>query len=208
SLAGRYRPDASDLAIDEIAGRGRALEELLRDPDRCAFHWITLPEAVAMEEARDGVAALRGSGIAVTELLVNRVTAPPAGKWPLCAGRRACERQVIAEAGARFGEIPMRLLPSREEEPRGMAALRRLGRWLRSRPAAARQRRPHESGDVPRPVRRAARRDLWLDAIAPPGVRLLLVAGKGGGGQTTLAAALAPPLAGPPPGPRHPLPAT
>ncbi len=200
SLAGRYRSDAGDLAIGEIDARARALEALLRDPRQCAFHWITLPEAVAIEEARDGIAALTASGISVKELIVNRVTALPRGACAVCEARVACEAPIIAQAHALFPGIPVRLVPTLSEEPRGSVPLRRVGRCLRRpscvppadrRPPAGR--RGHREV-VPAPRVRGG--DEWLDAMAPPGVRLLLFAGKGGVGKTTCAASVALGLAG------------
>ena len=45
-------PDHLVAEIDAEAGR---LASLLRDPGRCRFRWVVLPEALAVEEARDAV---------------------------------------------------------------------------------------------------------------------------------------------------------
>jgi len=194
SLAGRYRSDGSDLAIGEIEARARGLEALLRDPRQCAFHWITLPEVVAMEEARDGIAALAASGIAVKELVVNRVTARPRGACPVCKARVACEEPIIARAPTLFPAIPVRLLPTLADEPRGPVLLRQVGRCLRRVSRLPTHRRPparrsHHRAILPAPEIRGG--DDWLSVMAPPGVRLLLFAGKGGVGKTTCAASVA-----------------
>ena len=195
SFAGRYRRDSGDVTIDEIEARGRALEAMLRDPRQCSFHWITLPEAVALEEARDGVMALRAAGITVEELIINRVASLPGEKCSLCERRVGYERQVIGQARTVFRGMPLRLLSAEGEEPRGLVALRRIGRALRqSAPVPARERRTpsrRRKPDVGSTAREDRRGDAWLDAMAPPGVRLLLFAGKGGVGKTTCAAAVA-----------------
>ena len=100
------------------------------------------------------------------------------------------------------------MLPALEREPRGAGALRRLGaalprattpprrrlsaipRTTRARMAA---RRPTARIATAAPTRagRGPGASAWLDALAPPGVRVLVFAGKGGVGKTSAAAAVA-----------------
>src|SRR5205823_673334 len=79
SLGGRYRPDTADALIDEIAAAGRDLASLLRDAARVRVTWVMLPEALSLDEARDGIGALDAEGIGVDDVLVNRVTPVPPG---------------------------------------------------------------------------------------------------------------------------------
>ncbi|MBM4443130.1 MAG: ArsA family ATPase, partial [Candidatus Rokubacteria bacterium] len=125
SLGGRYRPDATDALVDEIAAAGRDLATLLRDPARVRISWVLLPETLSVAEARDGVGALEDSGLAVAELIVNRVTPPPPEPCALCDGRRVAEAAVLEEVRASFPH-PIRAVPALEREPRGVAALRAL----------------------------------------------------------------------------------
>ncbi|MBI2205213.1 MAG: ArsA family ATPase [Candidatus Rokubacteria bacterium] len=190
SLGGGHRTDAADRLIDEIARDGKALAGLLRDPARCAFAWVLVPERLALEEARDGVRHLDEAGIRVAEIVVNRVTAPTPG-CPLCAARAETEAQVVDEIVAAFGDRVVRFLPAEEREPRGIVALRRLGRRLAgraARPTRRRGRRRPGRAPVTPPT---ATVPAWLDALVPPGVRLCLVGGKGGVGKSTSAAAIA-----------------
>jgi len=48
SLGGVHRRDAADALVAEIDGDGRALHTLLRDPARCRFTWLLLPEALSL----------------------------------------------------------------------------------------------------------------------------------------------------------------
>jgi arsenite-transporting ATPase len=178
SLRGRYVPDASDATIEEIEQQADALRALLRDEARCSFHWVLLPEELALREAEDGIAAVRRIGARVAEIVVNRLTPAPPSRCALCEGRRGEEARVLSKAKEAFPEVPLRLVPAIDEEPRGLDALRRLA----SASAAA-----------PRSSSRAASSLSSANGgwIPPPGVRLLLFGGKGGVGKTTCAAASA-----------------
>jgi len=229
SLGRGHRAGAPDRLIEELDADGRRLAALLRDPDRCRFTWLLLPERLSLEETRDGVAALATTGIAVSELVVNRLTPPPADPCALCEGRRLEEGRVLAETRRAFPTLPLRALPALDREPRGAPALRAVGRLLHSRAmTVARGQRGVASsvplrdlerggGTPPRmpPGSRGVRQRLesnspgqpgavspWLERVAPEGVRLLVFAGKGGVGKTTCAAAAAAALARRRPGAR------
>jgi arsenite/tail-anchored protein-transporting ATPase len=199
-----YRAGAAERLIEELDADGRRLTALLRDPARSAFTWLMLPERLALEEARDGTAALAAAGIRVSGLVVNRVAPMPVGSCARCEGRRAEEARVLAAARRTFSAIPLRELPEQEREPRGVQALRAVGRLLdegvvpsrarrrarrgASRPAVPDRPRTSRSSPTPNGAREAAD---WLDRVAPADVRLLVFAGKGGVGKTTCAAAAA-----------------
>jgi arsenite/tail-anchored protein-transporting ATPase len=193
SLGGSYRGDAADALIAEVETEASEIIALLRDAARATFTWVMLPEALALEESRDGLAALHRSGIAVAEIVINRVTPPPPGPCRLCEPRRRAEAAAIAATRRAFPSIPLRVVAAVEEEPEGMAALRRLAPALRGRartnvpaPATARK-RPSRRAESPR----ARGEPWWLPVLAPPARRLLVFGGKGGVGKTTAAAATA-----------------
>jgi arsenite-transporting ATPase len=192
-LSGQDRRDAADRLVVEIDAEGRRLSSLLRDPDCCRFRWVVLPEALAVEEARDGVRALARSGITVAEILVNRV-APPARAAGRCGRRRiAAERAAVAAVRRSFPDRPIRLVPELASEPRGTAALRPLVRGLvkPSHGRALLAGRPARGGAGPRAGRVEPVAATWPSLVAPHDVRLLLFVGKGGVGKTTCAAAMA-----------------
>jgi len=225
SLGRGHRAGAPDRLIEELDADGRRLTALLRDPDRCRFSWLLLPERMSLEETRDGVAALAIAGIAVSELVVNRLTPPPADPCALCEGRRLEEGRVLAETRRAFPTLPLRALPALDREPRGAPALRAVGRLLHSRATTAgaglqplshhartggstggrlappfKIKQGHGARHRPWPARPAV--NSWLERVAPEGVRLLVFAGKGGVGKTTCAAAAAVALARRRPGAR------
>ena len=193
-LSGRDRRDAADRLVAEIDAESSRLASLLRDSGRCRFRWMVLPEMLAVEEARDAVRTLEASGIAIGEILVNRVTPRRSGNGTLERQRVRAEREAIAAVLRAFPGRPVRLVPELPEEPSGTAALRPLVRSLGTRPRAHRR---ASTSSVRHPARRprASRGPgvavAWAPLLAPAGVRLLLVAGKGGVGKTTCATAAA-----------------
>jgi arsenite/tail-anchored protein-transporting ATPase len=183
SLAGVHRGDAADALVAEIDAEARALRTVLRDPAQCAFTWVLLPEPVALAETLDGVRALGAAEIAVNELIVNRVT-PPSPGCDFCRTRAAGEAAVIQQLRSALPGRRLRLVSATDTEPRGLAALRRLDAAPSPRLAVARppRRRPRARGGEAPP---------WLDALAPPGTRVVAFVGKGGVGKTSCAAAVA-----------------
>jgi arsenite-transporting ATPase len=211
SLGRGYRDGAADRLIAELDADGHRLATLLRDAGRCRFTWLLLPEPLSLEETRDGVGALTAAGIAVGELVVNRLTPAPATPCRLCAGRHGEDRRALWALRRAFPSLPLRGLPALDGEPRGPGALRALGRRLGSRAvmrdgagarslprrgvAVAPRRRggwPTEGPGAERREGPAARSvEAWLERIVAPGTRLVVFAGKGGVGKTTCAAAAA-----------------
>jgi arsenite-transporting ATPase len=190
SLRRGYVPDAEDALVAELERHGAELAEGLRG-GRARFTWLTLPERLSVAEAIDGIRELDAAGIAVDELVVNRVAPPPARGCRLCAGRARAEATAIRSLRAGAGVPRVRQVPDLGGEPRGVAALRRLARALERgaprRPAAAGGARPGPRSA--RPARPRGDAAEWLESVAPAGTRLLVFCGKGGVGKTTCAAA-------------------
>lgn len=194
SFGGGWRPDQADALIQEVEEQGRQIEELLRDPARTSFLWVLLPEALSVEETRDGLRALKEGGIPVPELIVNRVTPPASPSDPPCArcdARRRSQREALTALRSHFPNHPVRLLAERNGEPRGTTALRAVGRDL----AAEDRGETLTAGPLPR--RRAPHKAVrtgapgWWPEVVPGTARLVFFGGKGGVGKTTCAAAAA-----------------
>jgi arsenite/tail-anchored protein-transporting ATPase len=195
ALRGAWRPDADDALIQEIAGEARDLASMLRDPSRVRMSWVTLPEPMAVEETKDAAAALQEQGIALTEVIVNRVTPPPPSRCAWCDARRAFESAALRQLAA----LSVRLLPSRETEPTGLRALLSVAAALQSGAASVLSEKEAASF---RPVR--AKVASWSrtgdqreaasfrrKVAAPFMAELVLFGGKGGVGKTTCAAGAA-----------------
>jgi arsenite-transporting ATPase len=129
-LARVGRPEAADRLIVMLAEHARETGALLRDAGRSTFYWVMLPEELSLAESEDGLAALDRAGIAVAEVIVNRVT-PDGPACPTCDRRRTDERRVLAEVPRRLGRRRrVRIVAAESREPRGVAALARFGRAL------------------------------------------------------------------------------
>ncbi|AKF10192.1 ArsA family ATPase [Sandaracinus amylolyticus] len=184
---GRYREDAEDALIAEIEGEARDARERLRDPERAAVRWVALPEALSVEETRDGLDALASMGVRVDEIVVNRVTPMPRARCARCEARIASERDAIGALLDR-ASAPVRLVPRLEGEPRGIDGLRALGEAL--------GRDDHGRGLIAtktratRPAPRA-RPAHPIGFVTDASLRLALFGGKGGVGKTSCAAAAA-----------------
>jgi arsenite-transporting ATPase len=186
--------DEADALVEWLRDAATELIALLRDPVRCRFTWVALPEPVAVAEAIRGVQALGRLGIDVAEIIVNRVTPPSRGTCRTCATRRALEERAIDTLAHSVRVRRLRRLSAFASEPRGIRALTEIGEWIasgrsagpgRRRAFTADIRRAPAGGDVVRSVPAAAEEHL------PSSVRLFLVCGKGGVGKTTAACALA-----------------
>jgi len=184
SLRGSVRRDAEDALIEELQEEARSLQALLRSGG-VQFHWVTLLEELAIQETRDGILALRESGLRVERLIANRLTPPPDGRCALCLARRAEEARMLEQTRA-IG-LPLYGVPEQAREPRGPRHLGTVARALR---APLRSRRIRKRV-LPRSASAPAADQGWLGDVAGPGVRLVLFGGKGGVGKTTAAAAAA-----------------
>ena len=131
-LARVSRPDASDQLIAALEREAVETRELLLDSSRARFPWGMLAEELAAEETADGLRALEDLGVRADEIIVNRVT--PAGPaCAICDPRRAAESRVVDAVRRRSGGTLVRLIEAVLTEPRGIAALQRIGAALHSR---------------------------------------------------------------------------
>jgi arsenite-transporting ATPase len=188
-LARVGRPEAADRLIAVLADQARETAARLRDLEETAFVWVTLPEELSLAETGDGIAALETAGIAVRDIVVNRVL-PDGGSCPTCDRRRADERNAIASIRRRFARgRTIRTVPAAIKEPRGIRELAALARrraeglGLRARQALK------PSALSPRPL--TLSQPLALSPEPFSGASLLFFGGKGGVGKTTVAAAVA-----------------
>lgn len=184
ALRGGWTPDAADALVRDLAHAAAGMRSLLRDSRRTEAWWVSLPEPIVVSETLDGVEALREAGIPIAAVVLNRLTPAPPRACRRCDARRHVEAAAAATLARVVRGVPLRGVHARSTEPRGLAALERIGREI------GRPYRPSAAGT----------RATWSGALAltagaaaaglvTPSTRLLLFGGKGGVGKTTCAAA-------------------
>ncbi|HET6959957.1 MAG TPA: ArsA family ATPase, partial [Vicinamibacterales bacterium] len=187
-LARVGHPEAADRLIATLAAQAREIANRLRDSKRTAFVWVTLPEELSVRESADGIAALERAGVAVDEIVVNRVL-PPGAPCPVCDRQRLDERRQIAGIRRRLarGRI-VRLVPATIKEPRGWKALTSLARvraqgsGLRVQLVSLKGKKPSALSAQPSAL---GSEPSALDSEPFIGASLLFFGGKGGVGKTT-----------------------
>jgi arsenite/tail-anchored protein-transporting ATPase len=156
------RRDAADRLVELLAQQAADVAALLRDHDRTTFHWVTLPEALAVAETEDGLRALTDAAVRVADIIVNRVW--PAGpSCGLCDRRRAAERDAIERIRG-----PVRIVANH-------------GKANSDRDDRNDTKNTNETIDT---------KEFRIDRMRGA-AQLILVGGKGGVGKSTVAAALA-----------------
>ena len=177
---GSYTPDEPDRFILDLAAEIQAMDQLLRNPDRCRFLPVTLAETLVLEETADLARALHAGGIATPELIINRLH--PDNPCPTCAAIRADQLGCLTRYAATIREIGHPWgIPLQPEEPRGSEALSTF--WDGATPIDQTLASP---APPPPPIQ--------VRAPSPhpgPDQCLLIFCGKGGVGKTTLACATA-----------------
>ncbi|MEO8260562.1 MAG: ArsA family ATPase [Acidobacteriota bacterium] len=196
-LARVGRPDAADRLITLLAGQAQATGALLKDSRRTAFRWVLLPEPMSVAESEDGLRALDRAGIRVASVIVNRLL-PDGPRCPICDRRRQAERVSVRRMAHRLNRgLSLRVVRAVVGEPRGVAALTRIGDQLRADQPPARSAavsRGSTAGALAGAAVSLPAGTLTMTPASLPafrGASLLMIGGKGGVGKTTVAAAAA-----------------
>ena len=189
---GRRAPeDDVDLFLKVLAQRLERVRGMLFDRDRTAFTLVTIPEAMSLAETSRYFAFLRGQGVPVTDLIINRVESER-GDCAYCRRRASAQRPWLARAVRDFAGLRIHRVALLAEAVRGRKSLLRFASiaWEADGDTAI-ETRGTGSGVIKR----------LREAPASPGAaptpfhieprRLLIFGGKGGVGKTTMAAATA-----------------
>jgi arsenite-transporting ATPase len=194
---GRALPeDEVELFLRGLVERIGRVRRMLYSPDLAAFTLVTIPEAMIVEETSRYFDLLRGEGVPVTGLVINRVESGRGG-CKYCRARAAGQSPWLKRLAGEFNALAVRKAPLLAEEVRGLDGLRRFAGLLweedgKERGAKGQKRKTKDElyhqppSSRPQPFAFSA---LPPSDIAPG--RLLIFGGKGGVGKTTSAAAAA-----------------
>ena len=179
-----HRGDGVDQFVDMLAGDLEMVRALLRDPQTTEFIPVTIPESLGILETEDLVAALKGMGIPVRNMIVNRVRGEQ--QCDFCMPKVSEQERYIAEIEAKFGSYNLIKMPLFPHEIRGEEGLLQYARHLMGEtelnpPSYAVPSMPEQP-----PLSRAN-----LSDLLEKGLKFMVFGGKGGVGKTSIAAATA-----------------
>jgi arsenite-transporting ATPase len=108
-------------------GRIEHARELLTDPARTAFFFVTLPEALPIAVIRRFIAWFTDFGIPVGGVVVNQVIREEDGldAPEFVRNRIGMQREYLDQIGSNFAGMVRAILPLYDDEIRGVASLDR-----------------------------------------------------------------------------------
>jgi arsenite-transporting ATPase len=132
SFTKKKEEDPLMLYLVEFRERIRHARELLTDPEKTAFFFVTLPEALPIAVIRRFIDWFTEFGIPVGGVVVNMVIRPEAGEAAPDFVRNRIEMQsgYLDEIGERFPGQVRAIVPLYDADVRGAAALEKAGAAL------------------------------------------------------------------------------
>lgn len=118
---------ADDFLL-EMKRTVQRVRRLLQDADTTEFIVVTIPEALAVSQTVDLVAALREAKIPSSHLILNNVV--PENTCAFCASRRRMQARHRAALTAELPAYRITDVPLQPEDVRGLPHLRDIGKHL------------------------------------------------------------------------------
>ncbi|HEX3559967.1 MAG TPA: ArsA family ATPase [Pyrinomonadaceae bacterium] len=189
------REDEVERFLRELAERVESVRAMLFDSSNASFVLVTIPEALAFEESARYFASLRGEGVPVTDLVVNRVECEH-DACPFCRARALMQRRWLKALAREFKRLRVRRVPLFPAEVRGADALREFARAVRTDEGGVERDLKDEAGVRGRTRARRVSRPSVGPVSSPASFpleskRLVIFGGKGGVGKTTAATSFA-----------------
>ena len=188
-FTGRYVKDDADAFLATTAADVGRVRDMLKDHEATEFVPVTIPEPLSILETERLLAALGRHGIAVNNLIVNRV--PPERMCPFCHSRKEKAAPWLEQINQKFASWNIVPVPLSSGEIRGVDALAEFAKPLfgnRSEPRATQVRRVSWLKQF---LSREAKSSRTLSDLLRHPSKFILFGGKGGVGKTSLAAATA-----------------
>ena len=106
----------------------RAIAQL-RDPRATTFVFVLQPDSMALAETHRAVKEIEQLGVRSLELIVNGLLPEAVCDDPFFRARRETQQRYLRDIEAQF-PLPMRRMPLRDDEIKGLESLRAVGREL------------------------------------------------------------------------------
>jgi len=125
-LSGKEVHEAADDFLFTMKRALKKVHALLRDPDRCEFVVVTVPEAMVIAETRRLTKALAAFGIAVNHVIINRVVSSEHQDCLFCRERWRDQRGSLQEIETAFSAFLRFKLLELPHQVRGLGMVRDL----------------------------------------------------------------------------------
>jgi len=120
-FAGEYTADEGDDFLLSMKKTVKKIEDLLRDPNRCEFIAVTIPEDMAILETERLINNLGRYGIKVRQLVINNVL--ESDSCPFCREKRKEQDKYIDYITGKFKRLETTIVPSCPHEIKGLKTL-------------------------------------------------------------------------------------
>ena len=128
TFSGQYNTDEGDDFLVEMKRTAKRIEGLLRDPQRCEFIAITIPEDMAIQETERLVNNLNKFGLKVKQLVVNNVL--ELRNCEFCRQRSKSQEEYITQIRRKFSHLRATIVPLQPKEVKGINALNNFKEFL------------------------------------------------------------------------------
>ena len=181
--------DEVDLFLRDVSQRIESVRKLLHDPQQTRFALVTILEAMSVRETERYLELLRGQGVPVRDLILNRVEQEHED-CEYCRARVQTQRPWIKEIVKSFGDLELHYVPLMSTEVRGLDDLKQIGKLIWEEPDKGignrfGVRRSGAAVVIEREIEGES------GAMPPHSNEIVIFGGKGGVGKTTAAAAFA-----------------
>lgn len=127
-FAGEYTGDEGDDFLLSLKKTIKKIEDLLRDPNRCEFIAVTIPEDMAILETERLINSLGKYGIKVRQLVINNVLSAghltvESDGCQFCREKRKEQDRYISQIRGNFNGLKITIIPSSPREIKGLKTL-------------------------------------------------------------------------------------
>ncbi len=128
SFKGEYVFDDSDDFLLIMKKNVKKMEEILKDPARCEFIAVTIPEYMGLSETERLLSTLNIYGITVRQLIINNFM--EIDDCDFCRERKKSQEKYVNLIKEKYGNLKITVVPLQSKEVKGIDALHDFGKLL------------------------------------------------------------------------------